>query len=209
MTTTTDPRVETPVEVRESRFTKLPVYLTVGLIATLWTIPSLGLLINSFREPSSIREDGWWTVFGEIFNSATWSLENYKTVLDEGFSNAFANTVAVSIPAVVIPITIAAFAAYAFAWMKFPGRNLLFVTVVGLMVVPLQMALIPVQQIYAALGLLQAGIAFAAGNAWILAMLVPALAVLHFGVIRREERYLARKFGADYAAYRARVRRWI
>ena len=152
MTTTTDTRVDAPVEIRESRFTKLPIYLTVGLIATLWTIPSLGLLINSFREPSSIREDGWWTVFGEFFNSATWSLENYKTVLDQGFGNAFANTVAVSIPSVVIPITIAAFAAYAFAWMKFPGRNLLFVTVVGLMVVPLQMALIPILRVYTSIG---------------------------------------------------------
>jgi alpha-glucoside transport system permease protein len=136
----------------EGRFTKLPVYVTVGVIVTMWTIPSLGLLINSFREPRSIRADGWWTVFGEIFNSATWSLENYRVVLDSGFSNAFANTVAVSIPAVVIPITIAAFAAYAFAWMHFPGRNLLFVVVVGLMVVPLQMALIPILRVYTNIG---------------------------------------------------------
>ncbi|MEN8040513.1 MAG: carbohydrate ABC transporter permease [Actinomycetota bacterium] len=136
----------------ESRFTKLPIYLTVGVIATLWTIPSLGLLVNSFREPKAIRADGWWTVVGEIFDSATWSLENYRVVLDEGFSNAFANTLAVSIPSVVIPITIAAFAAYAFAWMHFPGRNLLFVIVVGLMVVPLQMALIPILRVYTAIG---------------------------------------------------------
>jgi alpha-glucoside transport system permease protein len=143
---------DTLVRKPTSRFSKLPVYLTVGVIVTLWTIPSLGLLINSFREPRSIRASGWWTVWGDIFNSATWSLENYKTVLDQGFSNAFANTVAVSIPAVVIPITIAAFAAYAFAWMEFPGRNLLFVIVVGLMVVPLQMALIPILRVYTNIG---------------------------------------------------------
>jgi alpha-glucoside transport system permease protein len=142
----------TLVKKPTARFSKLPVYLTVGVIVTLWTIPSLGLLINSFREPRSIRESGWWTVWGDIFNSATWSLENYQTVLDQGFSNAFANTVAVSIPAVVIPITIAAFAAYAFAWMEFPGRNLLFVVVVGLMVVPLQMALIPILRVYTSIG---------------------------------------------------------
>ncbi len=151
MTTTHTPP-DVPTKKAESRFTKLPIYLTVGLIATLWTIPSLGLLINSFREPKSIRKDGWWTVFGSIFDSATWTLDNYRVVLDQGFSNAFANTVAVSIPAVVIPITIAAFAAYAFAWMKFPGRNLLFVIVVGLMVVPLQMALIPILRVYTSLG---------------------------------------------------------
>lgn len=150
--TTTDTPPDVPIKKSESRFTKLPIYLTVGLIATLWTIPSLGLLINSFREPKAIRKDGWWTVFGSIFDSATWTLENYRVVLDAGFSNAFANTVAVSIPAVVIPITIAAFAAYAFAWMKFPGRNTLFVVVVGLMVVPLQMALIPILRVYTSLG---------------------------------------------------------
>ncbi|MEN8239889.1 MAG: carbohydrate ABC transporter permease, partial [Actinomycetota bacterium] len=133
-------------------WSKLPIYLTVGVIVTLGTIPSLGVLVNSLREPSSIRADGWWTVVGEVFNSATWTLENYRVVLDEGFGNAFANTLAVSIPSVVIPITIAAFAAYAFAWMHFPGRNLLFVTVVGLMVVPLQMALIPILRVYTAIG---------------------------------------------------------
>jgi alpha-glucoside transport system permease protein len=143
---------DTRAKASESFFSRLPIYLTVGVIVTLWTIPSLGLLINSFREPRSIRASGWWTVWGDIFNSATWSLENYKTVLDQGFSNAFANTVAVSIPAVVIPITIAAFAAYAFAWMDFPGRHLLFVIVVGLMVVPLQMALIPILRVYTAIG---------------------------------------------------------
>ena len=143
---------DTLVKKPTARFSRLPVYLTVGVIVTLWTIPSLGLLVNSFREPRAIRASGWWTVWGDIFNSATWSLENYKTVLDQGFSNAFANTVAVSIPAVVIPITIAAFAAYAFAWMEFPGRNLMFVIVVGLMVVPLQMALIPILRVYTAIG---------------------------------------------------------
>jgi len=127
---------------------RIPIYLTIGVIVVLWTIPTLGLLISSFREPSSIRENGWWTVFGHLFDSTTWTLDNYRQVLDEGFRNAFANTLAVSIPSVVIPVTIAAFAAYAFAWMEFPGRNILFVFVVGLMVVPLQMALIPILRIY-------------------------------------------------------------
>jgi len=148
MTATTETPTVAQTEIKESRFRKLPIYLTVSVVALLWTIPSIGLLINSFREPASIRSAGWWTVLGDIFNSATWSLENYRVVLDEGFSNAFANTLAISIPSVVIPITIAAFAAYAFAWMKFPGRNILFVTVVGLMVVPLQMALIPILRVY-------------------------------------------------------------
>ena len=103
--------------------------------------------------PTDIRGSGWWSVFGDLFNSAAWTLENYTTVLEEGFANAFANTVAVTIPAVAIPVTVAAFAAYAFAWMEFPGRNLIFVTIVGLMVVPLQMALIPILRVYTGLDL--------------------------------------------------------
>ena len=142
--------ISKPSRRNSSRF---PVYLGVGLIALLWTIPTLGLLINSFRDPRAIRASGWWTVFGEIFNSATWTVQNYQEVLAGGFSNAFVNSLAVTIPAVVIPITVAAFAAYAFAWMEFPGRNLIFVIVVGLLVVPLQMALIPILRIYTNFGL--------------------------------------------------------
>ena len=134
-----------PTIKKPSRF---PIYLTVWVIVILWTLPSVGLLVNSFRDPADIRRSGWWTVVGEIFEPATWTLENYRVVLDQGFANAFANTLAVTIPAVVIPITIAAFAAYAFAWMEFPGRNIIFVVIVGLMVVPLQMALIPILRIY-------------------------------------------------------------
>ncbi|HUP17946.1 MAG TPA: carbohydrate ABC transporter permease [Acidimicrobiia bacterium] len=132
---------------------KFPIYLAVTLLALLWTIPSVGLLINSFREPRSIRGSGWWTVFGDLFDSAAWTVQNYSEVLDGGFGNAFANTLAITIPSVVIPLTVAAFAAYAFAWMEFPGRNLIFVTVVGLLVVPLQMALIPILRIYTGFGL--------------------------------------------------------
>ncbi len=144
-TATPEATVTGPSRRESSRW---PAYLTVAVLATLWTIPSLGLLINSFREPRSIRSSGWWSVFGSLFDGGTWTLENYSRVLEEGFGNAFANTLAVTVPAVVIPITVAAFAAYAFSWMEFPGRNLMFVTVVGLMVVPLQMALIPILRIY-------------------------------------------------------------
>lgn len=147
----TTPEPTAPKGKRES--SRIPAYLTVIVLATIWSLPSLGLLINSFREPGSIRRSGWWSVFGSLFDSATWTIENYQVVLDAGFGNAFANSLAVTIPAVVIPITVAAFAAYAFAWMEFPGRNIIFITIVGLMVVPLQMALIPIFRIYTALEL--------------------------------------------------------
>lgn len=150
MTAGTVPKTEAPAAPgqQKGRLSKFPVYLGITVITALWVIPTLGLLINSFREPTDIRSSGWWTIFGEIFSAETWTLGNYQRVLEEGFGNAFANTLAVTVPSVVIPITIAAFAAYAFSWMEFPGRNGLFALVVGLMVVPLQMALIPILRIY-------------------------------------------------------------
>lgn len=143
----------TPIVVKKQRRAGFPIYLTVWAIVIIWTIPTLGLLINSFRAPSDIRNEGWWTTLGNPFDSAKWTLDNYSRVLDEGFSNAFLNTLAVSIPSTIIPIMIAAFAAYAFAWIDFPGRNFLFIVVVGLMVVPLQMALIPILRVYTDLDL--------------------------------------------------------
>lgn len=126
----------------------------VVLICLLWTIPTVGLFISSFRSPNDIRTSGWWTVFEEPFRSTQWTVENYYRVITaNGLGNAFMNSVMVTIPATVIPITVAAFAAYAFAWMKFPGRDLFFTIVVGLIVMPLQMALIPVLRLYTTLGL--------------------------------------------------------
>jgi alpha-glucoside transport system permease protein len=96
-----------------------------------------------------VLSTGWWTVFAHPFRLAEWTIENYRTALDAaGFGNAFMNSLAVTIPATVIPITIAAFAAYAFSWMDFKGRYVMFVIVVGLLVVPLQMALIPILRLY-------------------------------------------------------------
>lgn len=154
MTATTDtPTTEIPTPAAHREPSRFPTYLAVGIVAAVWSIPTVGLLINSFRDPASIRRSGWWTVFGSLFDSASWTIDNYSRVLDQGFGQAFANSLAVTIPAVVIPITVAAFAAYAFAWMEFPGRNLIFVTIVGLMVVPLQMALVPIFRIYTSLEL--------------------------------------------------------
>ncbi|HEX9123053.1 MAG TPA: carbohydrate ABC transporter permease, partial [Actinomycetota bacterium] len=92
---------------------------------------------------------GWWTALAHPFRVAEWTFQNYRDALSTGgFGNAFLNSLAVTIPATVIPITIAAFAAYAFSWMEFRGRYVMFVAVVGLMVVPLQMALIPILRLY-------------------------------------------------------------
>ncbi|MDH3463731.1 MAG: carbohydrate ABC transporter permease [Acidimicrobiia bacterium] len=121
----------------------------IVLISALWMVPTVGLFISSFRTQNAVNTSGWWTVFGSLGDTAQWTLDNYDQVLfSNGFGNAFLNSVAVTIPATVIPITIAAFAAYAFAWMDFRGRQWMFVAVVGLLVVPLQMALIPILRLY-------------------------------------------------------------
>ena len=125
------------------------VKLAVTAIAVTWLVPTIGLLVSSFRTRTEIQTSGWWTVIGTLFEFKQWTIGNYESVMAaDGMGNAFLNSLAVTIPATVIPITIAAFAAYAFAWMEFRGRQVLFVIVVGLMVVPLQMALIPLLKFY-------------------------------------------------------------
>ncbi len=130
-----------------------PVKLVILIIVIIWIIPTLGILISSFRPPDLVDSTGWWTVFTNL-GSNEWTFDNYSNVLSsEGFGNSFLNSLSVTIPATVMPITIAAFAAYGFAWMDFPGRQWLFVLVVALLVIPLQMALIPLLRLYTTIDL--------------------------------------------------------
>jgi alpha-glucoside transport system permease protein len=105
--------------------------------------------VSSVRNPQLITQTGWWVGLLHLFDKDQWTLHNYEQVLAAtGMGNAFLNSLIVTIPSTVIPITIAAFAAYAFAWIPFRGRGILFTLVVALLVVPLQMALIPILKIY-------------------------------------------------------------
>ena len=129
----------------------IPLRLTVLAICLFWTIPTLGILVTSIRDPRLIATSGWWESLLHPFEPNQWTLSNYATVLSsDGMGNAFINSLIVTLPSTVIPITIAAFAAYAFAWVPFRGRGILFIIVVGLLVVPIQMSLIPILQIYSA-----------------------------------------------------------
>ncbi|WP_232660883.1 carbohydrate ABC transporter permease [Pseudonocardia sp. TRM90224] len=122
------------------------------VIAVLWTIPTFGLFLSSFRPERAVKTTGWWTFFGDW--SVTFS--NYTAVLFRGgqpLINYFVNSILITLPAVVIPIVLASVAAYAFAWMKFPFKDTLFVAVFALQIVPLQVALIPLLQIYETTGL--------------------------------------------------------
>jgi alpha-glucoside transport system permease protein len=120
--------------------------VVIGLMA-IWLLPTIGLFVNSFRNEDAVASSGWWV-------PSSYSLENYEYILAQSsIGDAFINSLFITIPATIIPILVAAFAAYAFSWMNFPGRNLLFIFVVGLLVVPLQMTLIPILRLFAQLGL--------------------------------------------------------
>jgi alpha-glucoside transport system permease protein len=138
---------------KQGWFTRHHIGLHTALIILMivWAIPTIGLLINSFRPSTEAFGSGWWTA---LFPPYQFNFDNYLHVLDQStFGTAFLNSIFISIPATVIPIFVAAFAAYAFSWMEFPGRNILFVVVVGLLVVPLQATLIPVLGLFASWGI--------------------------------------------------------
>jgi len=133
---------------------RTPLHVMIFLFSAVWLIPTLGLLITSFRDPAGIAGSGWWTVFPKLFSGGQFSLENYAGVIfKEGLGRSFLNSLMISVPATAISTFIASFAAFGFAWMKFSGRKILFMLVVGLMVIPLQMTFIPILPIYNKLGL--------------------------------------------------------
>ncbi len=134
-----------------------PVRILIAVVCALWMIPVLGLLINSFRTKDEQLGSGWWTAIANPF-STQWTIQNYVQVLGENstginMGQAFINSFIVTVPATVIPILIAAFAAYAFTFMEWKGRDVVFIIVVGLLVVPNQVALVPLLQLYGATGL--------------------------------------------------------
>jgi alpha-glucoside transport system permease protein len=140
---------------RRPRLGRLGLHLVVISLIALWLIPTIGLLINSLRPTAEVTQSGWWTA---IFKPSQLTFENYSLVLNQSnLGQAFINSIIISVPATIIPVMIAAFAAYAFAWMSFPFRNVLAVVVVGLLVVPLQTTFIPILQLYSPKGLGIAG----------------------------------------------------
>jgi len=156
----TVPTTEAAVDTRSVKGGKargrggLIVKITLILLCLFWTIPTIGLLISSFRDEEAVSDTGWWTVFASPLDFSQWTVQNYSDVLfDTGMGNAFLNSLVVAVPATILPIMVAAFAAYAFTFMRFAGRNLLFVLVVGLLVVPLQIALIPLLRVFESVGI--------------------------------------------------------
>ena len=123
-------------------------------IAIIWTIPTLGLLVTSFRPQTDINTSGWWTVL----SNPTFTLDNYRQVLDTSSGGSsivtyFVNSIVITIPAVVIPISLACLAAYGLAWINFRGRGWIFIAIFALQIVPIQVTLIPLLSLYVDAGL--------------------------------------------------------
>ncbi len=130
---------------------RTPLHAVVILVCLLWLVPSVGLLVSSLRPRSLISSTGWWDAFVPPFR---FTLDNYAYVLSFAhMDRSFLNSLLIAIPATVMPILVAAFAAYAFAWTAFPGRNVLFLLIIALLVIPLQMTLIPVLRLFNRVGL--------------------------------------------------------
>ena len=147
-----------PVVVEESAATKAvrvlsktPVYLVIAFLGVLWLIPTLGLFFTSLIDPAEIGRIGWWEILSKPSET---TFENYREIFaNEQITSSIVTTIWVALGGTILPIMIAALAAYAFAWLEFPGRDWLFLVVVGLLVVPLQMALIPIFSLYNTLGI--------------------------------------------------------
>ena len=148
---------EVPV-VRESLAAKIlriagktPVHLFLVFVALLWLVPTLGVFLTSIMEPAAFISEGWWKIFSK---PSIGTFENYRSIFEnDRIMNSLLTTALIAIFGTALPIIVGSFAGYAFAWLEFPARDWLFVIVIGLLVVPLQMALIPMFQIYNNVGL--------------------------------------------------------
>ncbi len=143
-----------PQTYRQSKQPRKSIFATIvaTIIAVLWTIPTVGLLITSFRPQIDALRSGWW----DTFKDPTFTLDNYRDVLSsgtEGIGQSFINSIVITVPAVVLPLVLASLAAYGFAWINFRGRAALFVGVFALQIVPLQVALIPLLTDYVDFGM--------------------------------------------------------
>jgi alpha-glucoside transport system permease protein len=144
--------LEEPVSTRIARFlARTPVYLIIAFVGVLWLIPTIGLFVTSVIDPAEIGRIGWWELLSKPSEA---TFENYREIFDnEQITSSIWTTLWVAIGGTILPILVASLAAYAFAWLEFPGRDWLFLVVVALLVVPIQMALIPIFSLYNDLGL--------------------------------------------------------
>ncbi|MFF2995000.1 carbohydrate ABC transporter permease [Streptomyces sp. NPDC057950] len=152
----------TPVTAREKTRTSLGSRLASGvsggivrvfllLVGLFWLVPTIGLLLSSLRRPEDMSASGWWKVFSE---PSQLTVDSYQKLLENGdITNSLLNTVLITVPATLLVVVIGSLAGYAFAWMEFPGRDWWFLGTVGLLVVPVQVALIPIAELFGKIGI--------------------------------------------------------
>jgi alpha-glucoside transport system permease protein len=130
---------------------KTPVHIALAVLGVLWLVPTAGLFITSILPASALASKGWWQIFSKP-SLATWS--NYDALFhNQGLLTALKTTAYIAVGNTVLVVILGALAGYAFAWLDFPGRDWLFICVIGLLVVPIQMALIPMFRVYDKVGL--------------------------------------------------------
>ena len=127
------------------------VRLFLLVVALFWLLPTLGLLLSSLRTPADISATGWWKVFA---SPSQLTVTNYRHLLDNhAITDSLWNTALITVPATLLVVVIGALAGYAFAWMDFPGRDWWFLAVVAMLVVPVQVALVPVARLFGDIGI--------------------------------------------------------
>jgi alpha-glucoside transport system permease protein len=139
--------VEEPMSAKILRvLARVPLQIILVVIALFWLVPTIGLFIISLMDPADLASNGWWTF---LTKPSELTLDNYRAIFEnESITSSLWTTLWIAIGATILPIFVAALAGYAFAWLDFPGRDWLFILVIALLVVPLQMALIPIFSIY-------------------------------------------------------------
>ena len=147
---TVDSAVQIRAQTRSERIvrtlTRTPIHIVLVGISLLWLVPTVGLAITSFRKPPAIASSGWW----HSLTQWDWTLKNYDDVINAtGMGHAWVNSVIITVPATLLPLTLGALAAFGFAWVPFPFRDTLFLIIVALMIVPIQTSLVPLLKLFA------------------------------------------------------------
>ncbi len=139
-------RTQTRSERLVHLLSRTPLHIALVGIALVWLVPTIGLAITSFRKPSAIASSGWW----HALTQWDWTLHNYSSVINAtGMGHAWVNSVIITVPATILPLTLGALAAFGFAWVSFPFRDTLFLIIVALMIVPIQTSLVPLLKLFA------------------------------------------------------------
>jgi alpha-glucoside transport system permease protein len=150
---TVDSALPIRAQTRSERLVRLvsrgPLHIALVGIALIWLVPTVGLALTSFRKRPAIASSGWW----HSLTQWDWTLHNYGSVIHAtGMGHAWVNSVIITVPATILPLTLGALAAFGFAWVPFPFRDTLFLLIVALMIVPIQTSLVPLLKLFAQYG---------------------------------------------------------